>query len=160
MEAFQNLGLITSIKPLLFESILVCSDQQIISFETTDDPDLSSRIPRSTYIGDYKVTTDWKEAPKVCYYCEKEGYVKKDCEDLKLSIELRRAQKEKRLQKNRTSSNTTSEFSSDNSYISNSAENTEKSNNLVTSENTSTSLANLNHPSLKLPEENYDQSNH
>ena len=96
----------------------------------------------------------------MCYYCEKEGHVKKDCEDLKLSIELRRDQREKRIQKNKTCSNSTSEFSSDNPYISNSAENTEKSNDSVTSENTFTPSANSNHPSPKLLEENYDQSKH
>ncbi|CAG8593753.1 4744_t:CDS:2, partial [Scutellospora calospora] len=40
---------------------------------------------------------------------------------------MRHAQKEKRMQKNKPSSNSTSEFSKDNPYISNSAENTEKS---------------------------------
>ena len=96
----------------------------------------------------------------MCYYCKKEGYVKKDCENLKLSIELRHAQREKRIQKNKTCPNSTSEFSSDNPYISNSAENTEKSNDSVTSENTFTPSANSNHPSPKLLEENYDQSKH
>jgi hypothetical protein len=69
-------------------------------------------------VGDHKVTTDWREAPKVCYYCEKEGHIKRDCEDLKLSIELRRIQREKRSQKNKNNSNSALDFSEDNPYTS------------------------------------------
>ncbi|CAG8805912.1 45943_t:CDS:2, partial [Gigaspora margarita] len=44
-----SIGRIVAIKPFHIK---------LISFEITDDPDLLSRIPRSTHIGDHKVTTD------------------------------------------------------------------------------------------------------
>ncbi|CAG8520741.1 9618_t:CDS:1, partial [Scutellospora calospora] len=55
--------------------------------------------------------------------------------------------------------NTTSEFSKDNPYISNSAEDTKKSNDSAVPESTSTFPANLNQPSSKLFEENSVQNN-
>ncbi|CAG8652419.1 2319_t:CDS:1, partial [Scutellospora calospora] len=60
---------------------------------------------------------------------------------------MKHAQKERRTQKNKPSSNSNSEFSKDNPYISNSTENTEKSNDSATPESTSTPPANLNQPS-------------
>ncbi|RIB24687.1 hypothetical protein C2G38_2167954 [Gigaspora rosea] len=50
LEAFQDAGQIAAIKPLLYEET-ICSDQWLVTFEITDDPDLHFRIPRCTYIG-------------------------------------------------------------------------------------------------------------
>ena len=83
------MGQVVSIKPLFFEGTTVCSDQWLVTFEITEDPDLATRLPRSIHIDEHKVTIDWKEAPKVCFYCEKEGHIKKDCEELKTSIRIR-----------------------------------------------------------------------
>ncbi|CAG8672100.1 8434_t:CDS:2 [Cetraspora pellucida] len=55
-NAFQYVGQIASIKPLMFENTTVCSDQWLVAFETTKNPDLLSKIPRSTHIGNYKIT--------------------------------------------------------------------------------------------------------
>ncbi|CAG8726114.1 3732_t:CDS:1, partial [Scutellospora calospora] len=69
-------------------------------------------------------TTDWKDAPKICYYCEKEGYLKKNCEELRASIELRKLLREQKTQKNTytPNSNTEVKFSAENPYIAEPAE--------------------------------------
>ena len=98
LEAFKDIGQVVSIKPLFFEDTTVCSDQWLVTFETTEDTELATRLPRSTHIDDHKVSIDWKEAPKVCFFCEKEGHIKKDCEELKASIKVRQELKEARAQ--------------------------------------------------------------
>jgi len=49
-DAFEDIGKITSIKPLLIESIFYLTDQWIMIFETTKDPYLEDKIPRFTHI--------------------------------------------------------------------------------------------------------------
>ena len=78
-DAFEDIGKITSIKPLLIEGTPYLTDQWIVIFETTEDPYLEDKIPRFTHIWDNKVTTEWKSAARVCYFCEKERHIKKDC---------------------------------------------------------------------------------
>jgi len=95
LEAFTDIGNVSSIRPLLIEGTPYLSDQWIVVFDTTDDSTLERRIPRFTHIWDNKVTTEWRSAPKVCYFCEEEGHIKKDCQQLKSSIEAReRARRE------------------------------------------------------------------
>ncbi|CAG8711846.1 4054_t:CDS:1, partial [Racocetra persica] len=43
-----------------------------------------------------------KEAPKVCFYCNKEDHIKRDCEKLKASIETRRLLREAKEQRENT----------------------------------------------------------
>ncbi|CAG8512255.1 7129_t:CDS:2, partial [Cetraspora pellucida] len=64
----KNIRQIASIKPLLFEGTSVCSDQWLITFETTEDSDLPSRIPRSTHINEEQVedSTDAKIITSEC----------------------------------------------------------------------------------------------
>lgn len=64
-EATEDFGKISSIKPMVYEGTPVCTNQWIVIFETTEDPDLIKRIPRYTHIWDQKVTLEWKEAPKI-----------------------------------------------------------------------------------------------
>ncbi|RIB14207.1 hypothetical protein C2G38_2195797 [Gigaspora rosea] len=45
-EAFQDIGNISSIKPLAYKGTSVLTDQWVVIFKTTDDSDLASRIPR------------------------------------------------------------------------------------------------------------------
>ncbi|CAG8711222.1 5500_t:CDS:2, partial [Cetraspora pellucida] len=123
LEAFQDIKQIASINPLFFEGTTVCSDQWLITFETTDDPELSIRIPRNTHINNHKVTTDWREAPKICFYYEKEGHIKKDCTELKALIEARKMLKEAKKLREKAESQTSNmlvepRFSRNNSYIS------------------------------------------
>src|SRR5690242_13240580 len=96
-EAFQDIGTISSIKPLVYKGTSVLSDQWVVIFETTEDPDLPSRISRFTDIWDHKVITDWKEAPKLCFFCDKAGHVKKECPEYKASVEARNLQKSFKL---------------------------------------------------------------
>src|SRR5690242_8119400 len=120
VKAFHDMGQIASVKPLFYEGTTVCSDQWLITFETTDDPEIASRIPRTTHISNHKVTTEWKEAPKICFYCEKEGHFKKDCKELKNSIEARRLLRKarSRLEKEKRQKSETTEisFSPNNPY--------------------------------------------
>jgi hypothetical protein len=44
LETFENFGKITAIKPLLIEGTPYATDQWVIIFETTDDPELEARI--------------------------------------------------------------------------------------------------------------------
>ncbi|CAG8530817.1 17622_t:CDS:2 [Cetraspora pellucida] len=81
LNAFQYVGQITSIKPLMFEGTTVCSDQWLMAFETTEDSDLLFKIPRSTHISNHKITTKWREAPKICFYCKKEVLQEKEQTD-------------------------------------------------------------------------------
>src|SRR6185436_9961892 len=99
IEAFQDVGQIALVKPLLFEETNFCSDLWLITFETTEDPDITKRIRTNIHIGSHKVFTEWKEAPKICYYCDKEGHIKRDCNELKASIETRRLLREAKEQR-------------------------------------------------------------
>src|SRR5260364_277690 len=90
VDAFSNVGKIVAIKPLLIEGTPYISDQWIITFESTDDSDLEARIPRFTHVWDNKVTTEWRSAAKVCYFCEATGHIKKDCQQFHESVALRR----------------------------------------------------------------------
>src|SRR5260363_66426 len=90
VDAFSNVRKIVAIKPLLIEGTPYISDQWIITFESTDDSDLEARIPRFTHVWDNKVTTEWRSAAKVCYFCEATGHIKKDCQQFHESVALRR----------------------------------------------------------------------
>ena len=89
LDAFESVGKVTSIKPLIIDGTPYTTDQWIIVFETTDDYDLENRIPRFTHVWDNKVTTEWKSAPKVCYFCEEEGHIRKDCQQFQESVAAR-----------------------------------------------------------------------
>src|SRR5207244_3736092 len=54
LEAFQDFGTIASIKPLFFEGTTVLSDQWLITFETTDNPDVAQRLSRTTHLDYHK----------------------------------------------------------------------------------------------------------
>jgi hypothetical protein len=88
-EAFEDIGQIASIKPLLIEGTPYLTDQWLIIFETTEDPELEGRIPRFTHLGDNKISTEWKSAPKVCYFCDQEGHIKQNCSQFQESLALR-----------------------------------------------------------------------
>ncbi|RIB07978.1 hypothetical protein C2G38_2212870 [Gigaspora rosea] len=75
-EAFQDIGNISSIKPLVYKGTSVLTNQWVVIFETTDDSDLASRIPRFTHIWDQK-----------------------EYQEYKASVELREMQKERKLQR-------------------------------------------------------------
>ena len=88
-EVFEDFGKISSIKPLLIEGTPYMTDQQIIIFDNTDDPELETRIPRFTSIEDNRVTTEWKEAPKICFFCDQTGHIKRNCEQFQEARNLR-----------------------------------------------------------------------
>jgi Zinc knuckle len=92
-EAFGDFGHIKSIKPLVYEDTPVCTDQWIILYETTEDPELEQKIPRHTSVWGQKVTTEWRAAPKLCFYCDQAGHLKRDCPQYKEAIELRKQYK-------------------------------------------------------------------
>jgi hypothetical protein len=98
-EAFNDIGKIASIKPLLIEGTPYLTDQWIITFETTDDSDLEERIPRFYILLDNKITTEWRAAPKLCYFCDKEGHIKKECPQYKEAVILRQQHREFLLNK-------------------------------------------------------------
>ncbi|CAG8687329.1 23025_t:CDS:2 [Dentiscutata erythropus] len=67
-EAFEDIGDISSIKPLLIEGTPYLTNQWIVIFKNTDDPNLESKIPRFTQVGDNKeeptITKVQEELPK------------------------------------------------------------------------------------------------
>ena len=98
LSAFEDVGKIASIKPLLIDGTPYATDQWIIVFETTHDPELENNIPRFTYVLDNKVTTEWRSASKVCYFCEGEGHIKRECSQFAAAVEQRRRLRERRLE--------------------------------------------------------------
>jgi hypothetical protein len=88
-KAFGNIGKVVSIKPLLIEGTPYLTDQWIVTFETTEDPDLEEKIPRFYIFMDNKITTEWRSAPKLCYFCDGEGHIKKECHQYKEALSLR-----------------------------------------------------------------------
>ncbi|CAG8677331.1 4790_t:CDS:1, partial [Paraglomus brasilianum] len=80
---------LATIKPLMIEGTPYLIDQWVVIFETTDDPDLEKHLPRFNHIWENKVSTEWKSAPKVCYLCDQEGHIKKDCIQFREFIESR-----------------------------------------------------------------------
>ena len=100
-EVFENVGTIKAIKPLLYEGTPIQSDQWVIIFDITEDSKLTQRIPRYINILDQKVVTEWKEAPKLCFFCDGEGHIKRDCNQLKEANNLSRQYKEFKELKNK-----------------------------------------------------------
>jgi hypothetical protein len=99
-DAFDGVGKIASIKPLLIEGTPYLTDQWIIIFDTTNDSDLENRIPRFYILQENKITTEWKSAPKVCFFCDKEGHIKRECDQYKEALELRQQFKNFKRNKN------------------------------------------------------------
>ena len=91
---FGRIGTIMAIKSLLYEETPIQSDQWVVIFDATEDYCLTSRIPRFVSIMDQKVVTEWKEAPKLCFFCDGEGHIKKDCAQFKEANKLNRYYKE------------------------------------------------------------------
>lgn len=104
LEVFEDIGKVVSIKPLLIEGTPYATDQWIVVFETTDDPELESRIPRFYLLWDNKITTEWRSAPRMCFFCDKEGHFKKDCSQYKEAIELKQQYKKFQNNKKKTTS--------------------------------------------------------
>lgn len=46
---------------------------------------------------DNKVTTEWRTASKVCYFCEKTGHIKKECPQFIAAVEQRNRLRERKL---------------------------------------------------------------
>jgi|GEM_PF-6935314 len=88
-ETFDHVGKISSIKPLVFEGTSILSNQWVVIFDITDDPDINKRIPRFITIMDQKVTTEWREAPKLCFFCDAEGHIKRECQQYKEAQKLK-----------------------------------------------------------------------
>ena len=95
-RAFEDVGKIASIKPLLIDGTPYATDQWIIVFETTNDPELENNIPWFTYVMDNKVTTEWRTASKLCYFCEKTGHIKKECPQFLAAVEQRNRLRERK----------------------------------------------------------------
>ncbi|CAG8525247.1 26764_t:CDS:2, partial [Dentiscutata erythropus] len=96
-------------QPLLYESTPIQSDQWVVIFDITNDANLTLRIPRYINIMDQKVTTEWKEAPKLCYFCDGEGHLKRDCEQLKEANKLNQHYKKYKETKKQTTVKKTSD---------------------------------------------------
>ena len=78
---------------MVYEDTPVCTDQWIILYETTEDPELEQKIPRHMSVWGQKVTTEWRAAPRLCFYCDQPGHLKRDCSQFKEAIELRKQYK-------------------------------------------------------------------
>ncbi|CAG8728872.1 5989_t:CDS:2, partial [Racocetra fulgida] len=98
---FDSVGTIMAIKPLLYKGTPIQSDQWVIIFDVTEDTNLTERIPRYVNIMDQKVVTEWKEAPKLCFFCDGEGHMKRDCDQLKEANKLNQHYKEFKALKNK-----------------------------------------------------------
>ncbi|RIB24650.1 hypothetical protein C2G38_2168076 [Gigaspora rosea] len=90
-DTFEHVGKISSIKPLVFEGTSILSNQWVVIFDITNDPDITKRLPRFITIMDQKVTTEWREAPKLCFFCDAEGHIKRECQQYKEAQELKAA---------------------------------------------------------------------
>ena len=84
---FDNIYPVTAIKPLYFAGTNILTDQWQVTVDITDKEHILSKIPRFIEIFDCKVTLSWKDAPIVCFFCEKEGHFRKDCEERKKAKE-------------------------------------------------------------------------
>ncbi|RIB16455.1 hypothetical protein C2G38_2038568 [Gigaspora rosea] len=98
---FENVGDIKAIKPLLYKGTPIQSDQWVVIFDITEDSDLTQQIPRYINIMDQKVVIEWKEAPKLCFFCDGEGHIKRDCRQLRNANNLRQNYKEFKELKNK-----------------------------------------------------------
>src|SRR5260363_82422 len=57
--AFENIGNVSSIRPLLIEGTPYLSNQWIVIFDTTGRLFFRGKNPRFTHIWDNKITTEW-----------------------------------------------------------------------------------------------------
>ncbi|CAG8828521.1 15429_t:CDS:2, partial [Gigaspora margarita] len=105
-EATEDFGKISSIKPMVYEG-----------------------TPVYSYMGP-KSYTRVERSPKICFYCDKEGHIKRECEELRKLIEYRQRQKERRLQvimqtqvQNQTKIMESVTYSANNPYITEATQN-------------------------------------
>ncbi|CAG8779636.1 4235_t:CDS:1, partial [Cetraspora pellucida] len=82
-------------------------------------PELEDRLPRHTSVWGQKVLIEWKSAPKVCFYCDQTGHIKRDCPQFKEVLKVKRSYENHRVVKQNKgdtdSDNLT--FSENNPYI-------------------------------------------
>ena len=104
-DTFDSICPIASIKPLLYASTKLLSDQWMVSLDITDKEQIVGKFPRILNILDHKVTLHWRNAPILCHFCDKEGHTRKDCPDFieskkgrSILNELKEAQKSEKLE--------------------------------------------------------------
>jgi hypothetical protein len=100
-DIFTDICPIASIKPLIYTSTKLLSDQWMVSLDITDKESISLQFPRIVNIRNHKVSLHWRNAPTLCHFCDKEGHFRKNCPDLAeaqkgrtLLNELKEVQKE------------------------------------------------------------------
>ncbi|CAG8540920.1 16340_t:CDS:2 [Racocetra fulgida] len=101
-NTLEHVGKISSIKPLVFEGTSILSNQWVVIFDISDDPDIPKQMPRFIIIMNQKVTTEWREAPKLCFFCDAEGHIKKKCQQYKKAQKIKTAYQS--YKRNKTSS--------------------------------------------------------
>ena len=74
---------IASIKPLYFAGTKILTDQWQVTLDITDKEHVIEKIPRTVIFMERKINLSWKNAPIICFFCEKTGYFKRNCPDLK-----------------------------------------------------------------------------
>src|SRR5947209_2549820 len=87
-EVFDKHGLVTTIKPKLWEGTTIASDKWMVTLDTTNKTDLvafTNKLPRSINILGEKVFVTWKSAPAYCTFCKKSGHKRLHCKNLALA---------------------------------------------------------------------------
>jgi hypothetical protein len=87
-EVFDKHGLVTTIKPKLWEGTTIASDKWMVTLDTTEEDDLTAftnKLPRTVNISGEKVFVTWKSAPAYCTFCKKTGHKRPLCKDLALA---------------------------------------------------------------------------
>ena len=82
-DTFTGICNIVSIKPLYFAGTKILTDQWQVTLDITDKEYITEKIPRTVIFLGRKVNLSWKNAPTICFFCEKSGHFKKDYPDLK-----------------------------------------------------------------------------
>jgi hypothetical protein len=74
-----------SIRPLVVPDTDFLTNQWQVHFDVTDcGYEVFDNVQKFVEIDGFKVNLHWRKATKNCFFCDKEGHIKKDCEEWKL----------------------------------------------------------------------------
>jgi hypothetical protein len=83
-------------RPLLVPDTDFLTNQWQVTYDVTDcGYEVFDNFQKFIEIDGYKVNLHWRKATKNCFFCDKEGHIKKDCEEWKLLKAQKKEEKQK-----------------------------------------------------------------
>jgi hypothetical protein len=85
-----------ALRPLVVPDTDFLTNQWQVYYDVTDcGYEIFNNFQKFVEINGYKVNLYWRKATKNCFFCDKEGHIKKDCEEWKLLKTQKKEEKQK-----------------------------------------------------------------